>query len=58
MNEYTRTDAIARVDDTPELDAHRDVILYDWPNDDEHWEWVCTAPVEEIVDWAIAVERG
>lgn len=54
--EYTREDAQARVDATPELDAHREVIFYDWPEGDEHWEWVCTATVDEIVSWAEAVE--
>ena len=53
--EYTREDAEARVDATPELEAHRDTILYDWPEGEEHWEWVCTAPVAEIVGWAEVV---
>jgi hypothetical protein len=30
-------------------------ILYDWPEGEEHWEWVCTAPVAEIVGWAEVV---
>jgi ribulose-5-phosphate 4-epimerase/fuculose-1-phosphate aldolase len=54
--EYAREDAKARIDATPELDAHSDTILYDWYEED-HWEWVCTATVAEIVDWAEAVER-
>jgi hypothetical protein len=54
--EYTRDDARARVDATPELDAHRATILADWPEGAEHWEWVCTAPVDEIVNWSEAVE--
>jgi hypothetical protein len=54
--EYTREDARARVDATPELDAHRWVILSDWPEGAEHWEWVSSAPVAEIVDWANAIE--
>lgn len=56
--EYTREDAKARVDATPELAKHRATILYDWPEGAEHWEWVCTAPVAEIVDWSEAVERA
>ena len=56
--EYTREDARARVDATPELWAHRETVLYDWPEGAEHWEWVCTAPVAEIVGWSEAVERA
>jgi len=48
--------AHARVNETPELAAHRDTIFGDWPNLDEHLEWVVTAPVAEIVDWAETVE--
>lgn len=53
---YTYDDAKARVEAEPELEAHRDIIiLYDWPEGEEHWEWVCTAPVAEIVGWAEVV---
>ena len=55
---YTYDDAKARVDASPELEAHRDTILYDWPEGEEHWQWVCTAPVAAIVDWAEVVESG
>lgn len=45
-----------RVNETPELDARRHVILLEeWPNDLDHWEWVTTAEVSEIVAWADAV---
>lgn len=54
MNAYERM--IARIDAEPELDAHRDTITYDWPNAEEHYEWVATAPIAEIVDWAETVE--
>jgi len=47
-----------RVETTPELKAHEDTILYDWPNRNEHMRWVATAPVEEIVDWAKSVEQA
>jgi hypothetical protein len=46
-----------RVDDEPELGAHRDYILYDWPEGDEHWMWVATAPTAEILQWVAAGER-
>lgn len=45
-----------RVNETPALDERRDVVLYEeWANDLEHWEWVTTAEVSEIVAWADAV---
>jgi hypothetical protein len=45
-----------RVNDTPELKTHSDTIFYDWNNWDEHVEWVATAPIEEIIEWAAMVE--
>ena len=53
---FTHEQAAARVESTPELAAHEATILHDW-EDDQHWGWVCTAPVAQIVDWAEAVER-
>jgi len=44
--------AVQRVEDTPELAAFADTIFYDWPNWREHLEWVCSAPVQDIIDWA------
>lgn len=42
-----------RVKATPELLPYHDILIdYDWDNQFEHWEWVATAPVEEILDWA------
>ena len=49
--------AQGRVDREPKLKAHESAIMYDWAENDEHWAWVMTAPVEEIVDWAEAVEK-
>lgn len=46
-----------RVRETPELDAIEDTIFYDWPNWTEHMQWIATAPVAEIVDWAETVEQ-
>ena len=43
--------ASERVAATPELDAHSEHVLYDWPEGDDHWEWVATAPVAEILAW-------
>jgi hypothetical protein len=43
-----------RVDASAQLAPHRAFILADWPECDEHWRWVITATVNEIVDWADA----
>jgi hypothetical protein len=47
------TEQIARerVANTPELKKVSDTIFADWPNWDEHLEWVTSAPVAEILDW-------
>lgn len=49
--------AAARVDASPALAAHRDFIMADWPEGDEHWRWVATATEREIIDWAEAGKR-
>ena len=49
--------AKVRVQDTPALAEHADFILADWPEGDDHWQWVATAPVAEVVDWAEASSR-
>jgi len=49
--------AVERLDTTLELEPFQATCLYDWPNADEHWQWVATAPVAEIVGWARSVEQ-
>ena len=51
---YVRVSAFNRVSQTPKLTNYRNTILYDgnWDHGSEHWEWVVSAPVEEIVAWA------
>lgn len=44
-----------RVSQDPDLKAHEDFIFADWPNWDEHCQWVHVAPKQEILDW---VEAG
>ena len=45
--------AADRVDATPKLRPYRDILIeYDWPNQAEHWQWVATASISEILDWA------
>ncbi len=42
-----------RVAAEPQLSPYHDILIdYDWPNQAEHWEWVATAPIDEIVAWA------
>ena len=41
-----------RVAQSPRLQKYEATIFYDWPNWDEHMQWIATAPVKEIVDWA------
>lgn len=47
--------AAARVDASPALAPHRDFILADWPEGDDHWRWVATATERDILSW---VEAG
>ena len=54
----TYEQAKARVDATPGLVRHSDYILADWPEGEEHWDWVVSAPVAEIVDWASWTENN
>jgi len=51
-----RDKAQNRVNEWNKLKAHEETIMYDWPEGDEHWEWVCKAPIAEIVEWAEIVE--
>lgn len=51
------TQARERVYNDERLLKHIGAILHRWSNWDEHIEWVATAPVEEIVDWAETVVR-
>lgn len=48
--------AYARVAADSQLEYHREKIFYDWPNWDDHMRWVATAPVAEIVEWAVGIE--
>jgi len=50
--------AADRVDGEKRLQPYRDILIeYDWPEED-HWEWVATAPISEIVDWAETIREG
>jgi len=49
--------AAGRVVNSAALAPHSDFILTDWPEGDEHWQWVITAPEAEIIDWAEAGQQ-
>jgi len=49
------TEAQERVENSDALRPYQDVIMYDWPEGEGHWEWVVRAPITEIVDWAATV---
>jgi len=53
-----RDKAEQRVTNSPGLQPYRDTIMYDWPEGNEHWRWVLTAHISEIVDWAETVKRS
>lgn len=50
--------ATERVDNDPQLSQYRDLLIeYDWPNEDEHLQWVATAPTTELINWAETIRR-
>jgi len=53
-----RNKARQRVQDTPELQQYRDVIFADWPEGDEHLQWIASAPLAEIVSWASEIAEA
>jgi hypothetical protein len=46
-----------RIDKTPELEQYRDIILFDWQEGAEHWQWITTAPTQEIVEWCEIIRK-
>lgn len=45
--------ALARIRRAPELDRFgEDALLDNWDSIDQHYDWLITAPIDEIVDWA------
>lgn len=51
QNEEWRKKAQKRLDNNKRLKVYEGIIFSDWPEED-HFEWVATAPEEEIIDWA------
>lgn len=52
----TETKARRRVQFDERLKPYHDTIFYDWPNWDEHLEWIANAPLTEIISWLESVE--
>lgn len=46
--------ALVRVRKSRQLSQYESFIMADWPEGDNHWRWILTASVREIVDWAVA----
>ena len=47
-------EARRRVEADEQLTPYAETILADYPEGDEHWQWVIDAPTDEIVAWANA----
>jgi hypothetical protein len=50
--------AIRRIEQTPQLQSYRDLILYGCPEGDERWRWIATAPLPEVLAWVRSVRMG
>lgn len=55
--EYWYSRAALRVEFSPELSKYSEIIMQDFPEGREHWEWVAQADIGEIVSWAKIIER-
>jgi len=49
--------ASVRVERSPSMRPLRNIIFGDWPNWEEHLQWVIKARVAEIVLWAKQIQR-
>ena len=52
----TEVKARRRVERNIKLRQFSGIIFSDWPNWEEHMEWVATATVAEIISWAKATQ--
>lgn len=55
--EYWYSRASLRVEFSPELSKYSGIIMQDFPEGREHWEWVALADIGEIVSWAKIIKR-
>jgi hypothetical protein len=50
--------AVARVDGDPKLRPYRDLLVeYDWPEGEQHYEWVATASTATLIKWAKGIRE-
>jgi hypothetical protein len=54
---YWYDKAERRVNGTPDLKPYRSYLLYDWPENKKHLEWVATAPDDELINWAETMDE-
>ena len=45
----------SRIEENEVLVQYADILHYEWDNEDEHAEWVATAPLSEIVEWCKSI---
>lgn len=57
-NPSLRERALRRVQNSPDLAQYEAEIMADWPEGNEHWRWVLTESIPELMDWAETVRRG
>lgn len=59
MNTTSKYDqAFARMSDLGFTDTQMDFIFADWPNAEEHYDWLLTASRDEIADWGEYTDWG
>lgn len=47
-----------RVIASPELSPFHDLLIeHDWPDQEDHWRWVATTPITDLVAWAEDIRR-
>lgn len=50
--------AVARVEGDLALVGLADILLAAWPDDDDHFHWVATAPPADLVAWADQIRKA
>lgn len=45
-----------RVWDTPKLEKYEDILMEHW-NDPHHYEWVASASLADVLDWAETIKN-
>ena len=59
MNTASKYDqAYARMSEFEFTDEQMDFIFADWPNGDEHYDWLLTASRDEIEEWGEYTDWG